>query len=173
VVRVLLTGMSGTGKSTMVAELAARGYWAVDLDCDDYSEWVAVADDEGTPGSPVEPGRDWVWREDRVRDLLASDDGELLFVSGCAANMGPLLPRFDRVVLLSAPADVIVERLAARAYGEYGRRPGEVARVLDNLETVEPLLRRAAGYEIDTSAPLEDVVAAVLELVPSDAADSG
>jgi hypothetical protein len=38
--------------------------------------------------------------------------------------MGPLLPRFDRVVLLSAPADVIVERLAARAHGEYGRRPG-------------------------------------------------
>jgi hypothetical protein len=45
--------------------------------------------------------------------------------------------------------------------------------VLDNLETVEPLLRCAAGYEIDTSAPLEDVVAAVLELVPADAADSG
>jgi hypothetical protein len=39
-----------------------------------------------------------------------------------------------------------------------------VARVLDLMETVEPLLRRAAGFEIDTSAPLEDVVAAVLEV---------
>jgi hypothetical protein len=43
-------------------------------------------------------------------------------------------------------------------------RPTEVARVLDLMETVEPLLRRAAGFEIDTSAPLEDVVAAVLEV---------
>ncbi len=163
-VRVLLTGMSGTGKSTVVAELAARGYRAVDLDCDEYSEWVAVADDAGTPGSPVEAGRDWVWREDRVRDLLARADGDMLFVSGCAANMSVFLPRFDRVVLLSAPADVIVERLAARAEGEYGTRPGDVARVLDNVETVEPLLRRIVGYEIDTSAPLEDVIAAVLEL---------
>jgi dephospho-CoA kinase len=164
VVRVLLTGMSGTGKSTMVAELAARGYRAVDLDGDEYSEWVAVADDAGVAGSPVEAGRDWVWREDRVDDLLAREDGELLFVSGCAANMSAFLPRFDRVVLLSAPADVIVERLAARAKAAYGTRPGDVARVLDNMETVEPLLRRVAGYEIDTTAPLEDVVAAVLEL---------
>jgi broad-specificity NMP kinase len=164
--RVLLTGMSGTGKSTVVAELAARGYRAVDLDCDEYSEWVAAADEAGDYGSPVEPGRDWLWREDRVRALLASEDGELLFVSGCAANMAVFLPRFDRIVLLSAPADVIVQRLAARTADEYGARPGEVARVLGLLQTVEPVLRRVAGHELDTGAPLEDVVAAVLELAP-------
>jgi broad-specificity NMP kinase len=161
--RVLLTGMSGVGKSTVIAELAARGYRAVDLDTDEYSEWVAVGGDAGVPGSPVEPGRDWVWREDRVNDLLVAE-GEPLFVSGCAANMGPLLPRFDHVVLLSAPAEVIAERLAGRTEGEYGTRPGDIARILDNVETVEPLLRRAAGHEIDTSASLEDVLAAVIEL---------
>lgn len=162
--RVLLTGMSGTGKSTVVAELDARGYRAVDLDCDEYSEWVDAARVAGSPGTPVEPGRDWVWREDRVRDLLANEEGELLFVSGSAANMGPFLPCFDRIVLLHAPADVIVERLAARSGDEYGTHPDEVARVLELLETVEPLLRRVAGFEIDTTAPLENVVAAVLEL---------
>ena len=162
--RVLLTGMSGTGKSTVVAELAARGYRAVDLDGDEYSEWVDAARFAGSPGTPVEPDRDWVWREDRVGDLLANEEGELLFVSGSAANMGPFLPRFDCIVLLHAPADVIVERLGARNGDEYGTHPDELARVLVLLETVEPLLRRAAGYEIDTTAPLEDVVAAVLEL---------
>ncbi len=36
--------------------------------------------------------------------------------------------------------------------------------MLELITTVEPLLRRAACHEIDTSAPLEDVVAAVLPI---------
>ena len=161
--RVLITGMSGTGKSTVTGELAARGYQAIDADCDEFSAWVAVSDDAGTPGTPVEADRDWVWRTDRMQALLSTEDADLLFVSGCAPNMGQFLPQFDHVILLSAPASVIVERLATRINNAYGQRPAEVARVLALIETVEPLLRRAADYEIDTSVPLEEVVAAVLQ----------
>lgn len=38
--RVLLTGMSGTGKSTVIRELAARGYKAIDADDDGWSHWI-------------------------------------------------------------------------------------------------------------------------------------
>lgn len=156
--------MSGTGKSALIGKLAALGYKAVDLDCDAYSEWVAVTGDSGTAGTPVEPGRDWMWREDRVQELLSNENVDVLFLSGCASNMGTFLPQFDQVILLSAPAQVIVERLATRTNNPYGKHPGEVARVMDLIETVEPLLRRVAGHEIDTSAPLDDIVAAVLRL---------
>ena len=162
--RVLVTGMSGAGKSTVIAALASLGHKAVDADADEYSEWVDVTGDAETPGSPVEPSRDWVWREGRVQSLLSTEDADVLFLAGCAANMGKFLPQFDHVILLSAPADVLVERLGARTNNPYGKQPDQVARVLDLLETVEPLLRRAAGHEIKTNAPLTDVVAALLRL---------
>src|SRR5688500_9165009 len=107
---ILLTGLSGPGKSTVIDELAARGCKAVDLDNDGYSELVSY-----TPTSaidiPVEPTRDWVWREDRVQELLLTDTSDVLFVSGCAVNMGKFLSQFDHVILLSAPAQVIFDRL--------------------------------------------------------------
>lgn len=163
--RILLTGMSGTGKSTVISELAARGYKAIDADCDAFSTWVAVGADDDTPGTPVEADRDWVWRTEQIQALLSTEDADVLFVSGCAPNMGQFLPQFDQVILLSAPAAVIVERLATRTTNTYGQRPEEVARVLTLIDEVEPRLRRVANHEIDTSAPLDSVVAAVLRLV--------
>jgi hypothetical protein len=50
--RVLLTGMSGTGKSTVIDELVARGFRAIDAD-------------EGWSQSG--PEGDWVWIEDRIQ----------------------------------------------------------------------------------------------------------
>jgi dephospho-CoA kinase len=165
--RILITGMSGTGKSSAIADLAARGYRAVDADSPEYSEWVEVTGDTSALGSPEWGAKDWVWREDRVRELLSTEDSDLLFVSGCAANMGKFLSQFDHVVLLSAPAEVIVERLTTRTTNTYGKRPEEVARTLELIETVEPRLRRVAGHEIDASAPLDEVVATLLRIAQS------
>ena len=165
--RVLLTGMSGTGKSTMINELRARGCKAVDTDDHGFSELVTVSQDQRTG---LGPGKDWVWREDRIQALLSGDDAEVLFVSGCSPNQGKFYPQFDHIVLLTAPAAVLVERLATRTTNPYGKHPDEVARVLSLQQTVEPLLRRGAGLEVDTSAPLDQVVATLLQLMQSPSA---
>jgi len=165
--RILLTGLSGTGKSTIITALAAHGYKAVDADGVEYSQWAAVgsaASPLEAPGTPVEVDRDWVWREDRIQALLSTEDTDVLFLGGCAANMGAFLPQFDTIILLSAPAEALVERLRTRTTNAYGKRPDEQTRVLELVDSVEPRLRRVAHEEIDTSAPLDEVVATVLRL---------
>jgi shikimate kinase len=163
--RILITGMSGTGKSTVIAELAARGYKAIDTDTDEWSEWAQVPIDPNSLESDTEP--DWIWREDRIQHLLSAEDAEVLFISGCRTNQGKFYPQLDHIVLLSAPADVLIERLAARTTNPYGKDPDELAQVLGYLETVEPLLRRTASLEIDTTAPIDQVVEAILGTLES------
>jgi dephospho-CoA kinase len=160
--RVLITGVSGVGKSTVVAELAVRGHAAVDTD---YGGYCSPGPDIDPPKPTAEPG--WVWNEARIRRLLdsaRSDDaeGEALFVSGCVENQGRFRADFDRVVLLSAAPAVVRRRLLARTGNDYGKHPGQLERALRDQAEVEPLLRRGATLEIDTGAPIATVTALLL-----------
>ena len=148
--RVLLTGMSGTGKSSVVKALAAMGYKAVDTD-DGWSE-------------PLPDGRQR-WREEAIGRLLDTEDADVLFLAGCEENQAQFHPRFDHIVLLSAPVETLLERVAARTGNPYGKSPEDLRRILDDLEHVEPLLRRVADHEVRTTAPLDEVVEDVLRLV--------
>jgi len=134
--RVLLTGVSGTGKSTLVAELRRRGLAAYDADDHGFSE-------------PREDGR-WGWRRDRVAALLAGDAG-LLFFAGCSEEQIDL--PFDRRVLLTAPRPLLIERLRTRTTNPYGRSGAELAQVLADLDEIEPLLRRSADLVLTTTEP--------------------
>jgi dephospho-CoA kinase len=146
--KVLITGMSGTGKSTILEILGTRGHRTVDTDTDRWSHWVTLPD-----GSS-----DWIWREQAIADLLASHHAGNLFVAGCKSNQGKFYCQFHHIVLLSAPADVLLARIAARTNNPYGKRPEERAAILEYLAVVEPQLRATATIEIDASAPIDKVV---------------
>jgi len=141
--------MSGTGKSSVVEALAARGYKAVDTD----NGWC----------EPTADGRQR-WREDAISELLTAEDADVLFVAGCEENQVLFHSLFDVIILLSAPAQTLMERLASRTSNVYGKSPSELGRVLDDLDAVEPRLRVVASHEIRTTMPLDEVVAEVLRL---------
>jgi dephospho-CoA kinase len=138
---VLVAGMSGTGKSTVLLELARRGYRVVDTDYGGWSEDVPVADGSGT---------ERLWRQDKIDALLADHADGALFMAGCVANQVVFYPRFDAIVLLSAPLDVILERVTSRDSNDYGKSDAERAEIRHHLHTVEPRLRAGATSEIDT-----------------------
>jgi hypothetical protein len=84
-----VTGMSGTGKSSALERLRLLGFRAVDTDGGDWTEW-----------SETEGG--YLWREERIAELLAGDEGPSLYVSGTISNQGRFYEHFDAIVLLSA-----------------------------------------------------------------------
>jgi shikimate kinase len=154
--KVLVTGMSGTGKSSALAELGRRGYRVVDTDDPGWTEWVESPEEDG--------GAERLWVEQRMTQLLGSEHGRPLFVSGCVRNQVAFYDRFDAVVLLSAPADVVLDRIGRRTTNPFGKAPAERELILHDLATVEPLLRASCTHELDASRPLDEVVGALISI---------
>ena len=95
---------------------------------------------------------------------MAREEGPTLYVSGTVSNQGRFYPRFDAVVLLSAPAEVLLSRIATRTTNDYGKRGEERELVLRQLAEVEPLLRATCTHELDASQPLDAVVEQLIEI---------
>ena len=139
--RILVTGMSGAGKSTLLAELSRRGRRTVDTDDDG---WTTT---------------DGLWDEPRMRGLLERYDD--VVVSGTVENQGRFSDRFDHVVLLSAPVEVLIERVTTRTNNPYGRTAEQQAEIRRYVMEVEPLLRRGATMELDGRRAVAELADAI------------
>jgi hypothetical protein len=95
-----------------------------------------------------------------VAQRLANAGKDTLFFAGCSEEQAQF--GWDLKVLLTAPEEVIVQRLANRATNRYGKSVAERERVLGDLRDVEPRLRLSADVVIDTTQPLARVADRVL-----------
>ncbi len=73
--RILVTGMSGTGKSVALATLGERGFEVVDTDEPGWTDWC---DEDGG----------YLWREERIAELLAEKRRRTLYVSAPSRTRG-------------------------------------------------------------------------------------
>jgi len=143
--RVLVTGMSGTGKTTVLDELRRRGHITVDTD---YDNWQLP---------------DRTWDERRMQRFLESNPD--VVVSGTVDNQGRFYDRFEHVVLLSVPLQVLIERVRSRTNNPYGKTSEQQAEIERYLDTVEPRLRRGATLELDGQRATSELADVIEQLV--------
>src|SRR5204862_4497465 len=117
---VWVTGIAGSGKSTVCEILKTRGRMAVDADWEGFNHWVdrstgAVVEN---PPYPVPTGwlADFGWRisRERVVELATSARDDVAFLCGSVENEVEVWDRFDRVACLVIDDDTLRHRLATR-----------------------------------------------------------
>ena len=151
--RVLVTGMSGTGKSSLLHKLAARGYRTADTDYGGYFQTT---------------GGERLWREDRVSALLSSAP-----MSSRACSSSRARPA-TRSCSTPASTTSCCSAHRPRSWPDgwprepptpTGKDPAELAETLQYQQTVEPLLRASATLEVVTTVPVARVAGIVLDHV--------
>lgn len=131
--------MSGTGKSSVIEKLQYRGFTAIDTD---YGDWKEL--------SQLDRISEWILSEDKLYDLLSKPLNSPLFISGCCSNQTKFYKLFDYKVLLSAPIEIIFERIMKRTKNPYGKTDKERVEIAWNYENIQPLLKKGIDFEFDT-----------------------
>ncbi|HYH36530.1 MAG TPA: AAA family ATPase [Candidatus Saccharimonadales bacterium] len=123
---ILITGLPGSGKSTVCAELKLRGYEAYDGDEDHLAKWydrktgraAAKEVEECTPEFLQVHSRDI--SRGTVARLASKAHGKLVFLCGDPENEAELQDLFTKTFALVVNEDVLRHRLATRTNNDWG-----------------------------------------------------
>ena len=141
---VLVTGMSGVGKSTVLAELARRGHRVVDTD---HDGWIV---ETPQPDGGSEP----LWDEARMPRCSPSRDPRTSTSLSLAASptKAGCIRSFARWCCSACRWMCCWPASPRRHTNDFGKSPAERDKIIADVEAIEPLLRAGATLEIDTRA---------------------
>jgi broad-specificity NMP kinase len=167
--KYLITGVAGTGKSTIAKELRRRGYAAYDVE-EGFSYHINKQTGERA-SYPTNPTPEWYERHERVFDeavlmnLLKKHAGEPLFICSITANQAKFYPQFDKIFLLTAPDDVITYRLGTRTNNYFGRHPLELQRVIGRHQQFDDEMLAIDAQPVDSTRPIGAVADEILSSI--------
>ena len=164
--RFLITGVAGSGKSSVARELRKRGYAAYDTEVG-FSYHVNKKTGEKA-AYPAHPTLEWYEAHERVfdekvlEDLFKKHAGEDLFICSIAANQKKYYPDFAKIFLLTADDDTLVKRIEQRTDNHFGKHPLELQRIIDRHQSFDDELKAAGAVVIDSTQPMDKVVEQIL-----------
>lgn len=166
-------GVSGTGKSSLSNELRRLGYETYDLDA--MSDISMMLDKETRLPATYDHHNDlekvqkmeWVYVRERMEDLIAKQKDEIAFYCGIPFNLNEILPLFNTIILLTANAETIRQRLNTRTSNDFGKTVEVQEWILKGKDKLEQEVREKGAIVIPTDRGMSDIATAVIGAINS------
>src|SRR3989344_5648835 len=171
--KALITGIAGTGKTTILAELQSQGYVVIDLDATGMCRWKDKETGEVTEYGEV--GRDYEWLTkhgwycdiDTLKKLLSCmREDKDVFVAVITENIGEVANEFDRVFILNTDDAVVKDRLNRRTNNHFAKKEEEQDFVLEHSK--ELLKRVNNQISVDANQTPNEIADNILNSLSKD-----
>ncbi|TDQ40673.1 AAA family ATPase [Aureibacillus halotolerans] len=146
---LFITGMSGTGKTTILSHLNQKGYKTIETDDHPLVKKTY---------NPVLKETDWIWDKHKIQSILNDHTEGILFLSGAVSNQSHFYAYFDEVICFSAPLETILSRVEKRTTNPYGKTEAERNDIIDNFERFAGIIQASATVTIDTTRDIHQNV---------------
>lgn len=170
--RSLVTGVTGSGKSTLEIAFSKIGYKTYDIDRG-FAEWRSKTSGEIEEYQPDDKewisGVFWALKADKLKNELESIEEQAVIVFGSTNDLSQHVGLFNKIILLEYPDEyTLVERLASRPEGEYGKTPHERDAALSYYKEYQESMKQLGARVIDCTLKTDQIVSIIKEEILSE-----
>lgn len=165
---ILITGVTGTGKSTLCEELNRKGHKAYSIE--DMAGFFSMVSKKTGKAANIDTRDlkeirkyDWVCNKRKLQNLVRRNKRGLVFYCGTASNLDELLPLFDRILLLRVAPRTLQNRLRRRKGDAFGQTATTRKWVLSWKDWWEGHMLEKGAIPIDADKKINAVVREVLK----------
>lgn len=163
IMKYLITGNAGSGKTSVSEELRQRGLAAYDAD-EGFGHWIHKVSGDVRSSRPTENRGDyyWIWSIEKVERLLRNPAPHPVFFCGLATNQALTYESFDRIVVLACDLAIIEHRLITRNNNPFGKRPGDIDLARSTYNSLLSEIPSAKTIRVNAERPIKEVVDKIL-----------
>lgn len=147
-----ISGVPGTGKTTLMHELRRRGEEAhdTDIECIRRSRTTgeALTHEQGKA-----EGYDWIYPTEKLQELKAQALTKNVFLLGSIDNFDEVNEAADEYIWMTVPLNTLVERLDSREK-TYGKSDSERQSIIELHKKME-IMEHAKVFKLDATKPVE------------------